>query len=99
MDPPRGPDVSSELRWYPIVTFLQFVLDMAMSLNVPKGHGHHYAAAHYIDAWEAVTEPGWSTIEIKRLKMLFAASGSPAQRAPERPWWARATFPREGFSN
>ena len=25
-----GPDVSPELRWYPVVTFLQLVLDMAI---------------------------------------------------------------------
>jgi uncharacterized membrane protein len=73
MDPPRGPDVSPELRWYPIVTFLQLVLDMATALEVPIGYGHAYAPAHYIDAWLAVTEPeGWSAEEIDRLKARFA---------------------------
>ena len=61
MAEPRGPDVSPELRWYPIVTVLQLLLDMAVGLMVPIGHGHLYAHAHYIDAWQAVTDPeGWT---------------------------------------
>jgi uncharacterized membrane protein len=31
MLPPRGPDVSPRLRWYPIVTLLQLTLDMLMA--------------------------------------------------------------------
>ena len=73
MAAPRGPDVSPELRWYPVVTFLQLLLDMAVGLSVPIGHGHLYAHAHYIDAWLAVTAPeGWTPEEIARLKALFA---------------------------
>ena len=72
MEPPRGPDVSPELRWYPVVTFLQLALDMAVGLTVPIGHGHYYAPAHYIDAWIAVTAPeGWTPEEIERLKARF----------------------------
>jgi uncharacterized membrane protein len=73
MEEPRGPDVSPELRWYPIVTFLQLLLDMGVGLAVPIGHGHLYAHAHYIDAWQAVTEPaGWTPEATARLKALFA---------------------------
>lgn len=65
----RGPDVSPDLRWYPIVTFLQLALDMAMATTAPIGYGHLYAPQHYIDAWVAVTQPeGWSPAEIGRLK-------------------------------
>ena len=61
MAQPRGPDVSPELRWYPVVTFLQLLLDMAVGLAVPIGHGHSTRHAHYIDAWLAVTAPeGWT---------------------------------------
>jgi uncharacterized membrane protein len=75
MVPPLGPDVSPELRWYPVVTFLQLVLDMATNSNVPIGYGHVFAPEHYIDAWLEVTEPeGWSTSEIARLKARFARS-------------------------
>jgi uncharacterized membrane protein len=73
MEAPLGPDVSPELRWYPAVSFLQLLLDMAIALHVPKGYGHLFAAAHYIDAWEAVTAPGgWTPPEIARLKAHLA---------------------------
>ena len=73
MNTPVGPDVSPELRWYPVVTFLQLGLDMAVGLAVPRGHGHDYAPAHYIDAWVAVTAPeGWAPADIERLKARFA---------------------------
>jgi uncharacterized membrane protein len=72
MNPPVGPDVSPELRWYPVVTFLQLLLDMAIGLNVPIGHGHYFAPAHYIAAWEAVTAPAaWEPADIARLKAHF----------------------------
>ena len=72
MQAPVGPDVSPELRWYPVVSFLQLGLDMAIALLVPIGHGHYYAPEHYIDAWVAVTDPpGWTADGIARLKAKF----------------------------
>lgn len=72
MAKPRGPDVSPELRWYPVVSFLQELVDLAMATTVPMGHGHVYAPEHYIDAWIEVTDvKGWSDADIKRLKALF----------------------------
>jgi uncharacterized membrane protein len=72
MKTPRGPDVSPELRWYPIVTFLQLTLDVVMATTAPIGYGHVYAAEHYIDAWVEVTDiKDWSADDIARLKMHF----------------------------
>jgi uncharacterized membrane protein len=69
MLPPRGPDVSPQLRWYPVVTLLQLTLDMLMATTAPIGHGHVYAPVHYIDAWMEVTDVrGWPPQEIMRLK-------------------------------
>ena len=69
MLPPRGPDVSPQLRWYPVVTLLQLTLDMLMATTAPIGYGHVYAPAHYIDAWIEVTDVcDWSPEEITRLK-------------------------------
>lgn len=66
---PRGPDVSPQLRWYPLVTFFQLALDMFMALEAPIGHGHVYAPAHYIDAWIQVTDVrDWSPQKISHLK-------------------------------
>jgi uncharacterized membrane protein len=69
MLPPRGPDVSPQLRWYPVVTLLQLALDMLMATTAPIGYGHVYAPAHYIDAWIKVTDVrDWSPEKIARLK-------------------------------
>lgn len=69
----RGPDVSPELQWYPIVTFLQVAFDLPMATSVPLGYGHNYAPGHYIDAWLAVTAPeGWNNNDTQTLKDLFA---------------------------
>ncbi|MBR0905731.1 alpha/beta-hydrolase family protein [Bradyrhizobium liaoningense] len=66
---PRGPDVSPELRWYPIVTMLQLALDMAVATHTPMGFGHVYAPEHYVDAWVAVTDvQDWSPDAVARLK-------------------------------
>jgi len=72
MQPPRGPDVSPYLGWYPVVTFLQLTLDIAMATTSPMGYGHVFAAEHYIDAWMAVADiQGWSPDDVARLKQHF----------------------------
>lgn len=69
MTAPRGPDVSPELAWYPIVTMLQLALDMAVATTTPMGHGHVYAPEHYVDAWIEVTGAGtWTPDAIMKLK-------------------------------
>ena len=74
MSTPRGPDVSPELRWYPIVTMLQLALDMAVANGTPLGYGHVYAPEHYVDAWVAVTDVhDWSAEALARLKSHLAA--------------------------
>lgn len=68
----RGPGVSPDLRWFPVVTMLQLAADIVAG-SAPPGHGHQYAARHYIDAWVALTEPpGWSAADLERLKAAFA---------------------------
>lgn len=74
MSAPRGPDVSPELRWYPIVTMLQLALDMAVATHTPMGFGHVYAPEHYVEAWVAVTDVSdWSADALARLKEQLAA--------------------------
>lgn len=76
LEPPRGPDVSADLRWFPVVTFLQLIADMPGAGVMPKGHGHAYAAEHYIDAWRALTDPpGWGRDDIARLKAHLRGPG------------------------
>jgi len=72
MHAPRGPDVSPDLRWYPVVTMLQLALDMAFGTTTPIGYGHVYAPEHYVDAWLQVTDvTGWKPDNIARLKQYL----------------------------
>jgi uncharacterized membrane protein len=81
---PRGPDVSSELRWYPVVTMLQLALDMLMANGTPMGYGHVFAPAHYVDAWLTLTDvTRWSPDQIARLKEHLTRSAAAAIAAPE----------------
>ena len=67
MQAPRGPDVSPDLRWFPVVTMLQLATDMMLG-TAPTGFGHEYAPRDYLEAWLALTEPeGWSPAELERL--------------------------------
>lgn len=70
MRPPRGPDVSPQLRWYPVISALQLAADIALAMaTAPIGFGHLFAPAHYLDAWIEVTDvQGWSADDITRLK-------------------------------
>ena len=71
MREPRGPDVSPDLRWFPLVTMLQLAADMVVG-TAPTGFGHEYSASDYIDAWLALTEPpGWPRAEVERLRRRF----------------------------
>ncbi len=65
---PRGYDVSGDMRWIPVVTFLQVAADMAVAVNVPDGHGHHYVK-DVVNAWAAVLQPpGWTPEKTERLR-------------------------------
>lgn len=68
LKPPRGPDVSPDMRWFPVVTALQVAADMALSNNVPRGYGHQYAVARYVDAWRMLTDPTMTDEDVARLK-------------------------------
>ena len=80
LEEPRGPDVSDRLRWYPVVTMLQLVADLAVGDAAPVGYGHVYAPEHYIDAWIAVTDPSdWPRAEVDRLKGHLAEKLAPEE--------------------
>lgn len=67
----RGRDVLPSTRWIPIVTFLQVAADMAVSVNVPDGHGHTYLRA-IPESWAAILQPpGWTPEKTQRLIPLL----------------------------
>lgn len=72
MKAPRGADVSPALNWFPIVTGLQLLADMALATTSPVGYGHVYAPDDYIDAWVSVVEPpAVTSSDVERLKARF----------------------------
>lgn len=66
--PPRAPDVSHGLRWYPVVTFLQMAFDMMAATSAPEGHGHVYAAGDYLVAWNGVLGMGADRARLARIE-------------------------------
>lgn len=72
MKNPRGHDISPELRWYPVVSFVQLAFDMFLSNDTPLGYGHVYAPAHYVNAWVSVTgSSDWTAEELTQLKIYL----------------------------
>ena len=80
----RGPDVSSSMRWYPVVTFWQVAVDLVFAIQVPPGHGHCYGA-EMVDGWAALaTPPGWSATDTARLRVVIDDPDLPHHR--EQPY-------------
>jgi uncharacterized membrane protein len=67
----RGPDVSPQMFWIPLVSFWQVTADLVFAVNVPDGHGHKYSA-DYANGWADVAQPpGWSAEDTSRLRKLL----------------------------
>jgi uncharacterized membrane protein len=67
----NAPDVSQHMFWSPLVTFWQVTADMAFAVDVPQGHGHHYAA-DYVNGWAAVAQPpGWTQADTDHLRRVI----------------------------
>jgi uncharacterized membrane protein len=63
----RAPDVSPDMVWMPMVTFLQTGVDLANAQSVPVGHGHNYGAT-ISEGWAALLPPsGWTQADTTRL--------------------------------
>jgi uncharacterized membrane protein len=82
----RGPDVSADFTWLPVVTFLQLTVDIMTAVAPPIGHGHTYRVDHYVDAWAALTDaPGWTEAGLEALKRRPSGSPSGSPDAPPSP--------------
>lgn len=73
LDQPHGPDVSPELRWFPVVTFLQVGFDLLTATSTPRGHGHVYDGGDYMEGWNAVLKTERSQDELARLRTAMKA--------------------------
>ncbi|MFI6317007.1 alpha/beta hydrolase [Nonomuraea sp. NPDC050556] len=73
LDDPYGPDVTPAMRWFPVVTFWQVVVDLMFSDDVPPGHGHRFGS-NVVDGWVAIIPPpGWTRDDTARLKHIIDA--------------------------
>ena len=74
---PRGPDVSPQMQWFPLVTMWQVFLDMPSSGSVTMGYGHLYSARANLESWIALTQPpSWDDAKTDALAAVLEA----------RPW-------------
>jgi uncharacterized membrane protein len=79
---PLGPDVTEAIDWFPLVTFWQTTVDMAVSYGAPAPHGHRYGS-NPVDAWQSVIPPDdWTADDAQRLRVLLE------ERHPPRSGWA-----------
>lgn len=77
MNEPLGPDITSEINWFPFVAFWQTTVDMAVSYGVQAPHGHRYGAGA-VDGWAAVVPPdGWTEQDTRRLRSYIAGRDTP----------------------
>ena len=51
------PDISSQLRFIPVVTFFQLLTDNFTATSTREWHGHTYAAKDYLTAWYQLIQP------------------------------------------
>ena len=67
---PRGSDVSDNVRWFPVITFMQITFDQALGNHFTGGHGHNYAP-DVVQSWSAVTPVNWSQDKLDQLQDLM----------------------------
>ena len=73
LDRPRAADVSTAMRWYPLITFWQVACDLVDANGVPVNHGHRYGTMP-TTGWAALVPPqGWTAADTARLEDLMAA--------------------------
>lgn len=72
LDDPRGPGVSSQVRWWPLLLGEQVGLDLPPAVGEPPGVGHDYTR-QVPAGWVAVLQPpGWTAADTDRLTAAVA---------------------------
>jgi uncharacterized membrane protein len=70
----RGPDISPEMGWFPLVTMWQVALDLPGAGNVPWGFGHLYTYRSNLESWVQITQPeGWTDAKTEELVPILDA--------------------------
>ncbi|UVN55043.1 alpha/beta hydrolase [Streptomyces albus] len=74
---PLGPDITGAVNWFPLVTFWQTTVDMAVSYGVDAPHGHRYGNGS-VEAWAAVApSEGWTDADTERLRRFMDRREAP----------------------
>ncbi|MET9862400.1 alpha/beta-hydrolase family protein [Streptomyces smyrnaeus] len=83
LEPPRwlrkplGPDITDEVNWFPLVTFWQTTVDMAVSYGVGAPHGHRYGNGS-VEGWAAVAPAeGWTRQDTEQLRRFMDQREAP----------------------
>jgi uncharacterized membrane protein len=85
-DGQRGPDVSPQMGWFPVVTMVQVLLDLPGAGNVPMGFGHLYSGTANMTAWAAITEPpGWTSERAATLSAVLERRPHPYSKTHPDP--------------
>ena len=85
-DGERGPDVSPQMGWFPLVTMVQVLLDLPGAGNVPMGYGHLYSGTANMTAWAAITDPPeWSDERAAALSAVLEERPHPYSKAHPLP--------------
>lgn len=67
----RGPDVSEDMVWIPVVSFFQVAADMAFSMGVPAGHGRRYGS-NVVEGWVQLSASDeWTDDDTAALRALI----------------------------
>ncbi len=70
----RGPDISPQMAWFPLVTMWQVALDLPGAGNVPAGFGHLYTMRSNLESWVQITQPeGWTQDQTDALVPVLEA--------------------------
>ena len=78
----RGPDISPEMGWFPLVTMWQVALDLPGAGNVPWGFGHMYTYRSNLESWVEITQPeDWTTEKTDQLVSILEAQPTYEQAA------------------
>jgi uncharacterized membrane protein len=85
-DGQRGPDVSPQMGWFPLVTMVQVLLDLPGAGNVPMGYGHLYSGTANMTAWAAITDPpNWSPERAAALSTVLETQPHPYSKTHPLP--------------
>ena len=69
----RGPDISDDFVWIPIVTMWQVAFDLPAAGTVPEGFGHLYTVEANTAGWAGVTDPdGWTPDDTAELSAFLS---------------------------